>query len=88
MRHPTAEYVLAIIAPLLEHTNGLRDVAGLETAHELRITVWVRTARAKSIVIGRGGENIHAIQHLANERQHRDDPSLKVKIDVILGGDT
>ena len=86
MSHPTADYVTGIITPLVP-AGSLRYITGeAEGAATLRITVCVNTARAKSCVIGRGGENIHAIQHLANERQHRDDPALKVKIDVILAG--
>ena len=84
MQHATTEYVQALIGPLIP--GGLRKIDDALGASELRITVFVATALAKSKVIGRGGENIHAIQHLANERQHRDDPALKVRIDVILGG--
>jgi len=82
--HKTTIYVRNMIEPLIP--DGLRKVEDVLTSTELRITVVVATATAKSKVIGRGGENIHAIQHLAKERQHRDDPALKVRIDVVLSG--
>ena len=75
-------YVQTICEPLvrgmLRFDHEVRD-------GDLRVTIYVTTATAKSRLIGRGGENIHAIQHLAREFQIREDPSLRVKIDVILG---
>lgn len=83
--HGTTEYVQAMVRPLMTDA-GYRGIEDAVSDSELRITVFVTTSRAKSVVIGRGGENIHAIQHLARERQSRDDPRLKVRIDVILAG--
>lgn len=80
--HPTTEYVHALIAPLIP--EGLRAIKDVEGHGELRITVFVTSARAKGWIIGRGGENIHAIQHLARELQHHREPAVKVRIDVIL----
>lgn len=76
--------VKAIVESLVGLSVRIEDTV---TDHSLRIAVYVTTARAKSLIIGRGGENIHAIQHLARERQRRDNPALKVSIDVILAGD-
>lgn len=83
--HPTSEYVLTLAVPLMP-AGGLFRITDHATASELRIAVYVTSAAAKARLIGRGGENINAIQHLAKERQHRDDPNLKVRIDVILAG--
>lgn len=81
----TTEYVLAMMVPLLP-PGGFGRITDAVTATELHITVFVTTANAKAKIIGHGGENIHAITHLARERQRRDNPALKVTIDVILGG--
>ena len=82
MSAATVRYVQTIIEPLV---RGLIRLDHEVRDGDLRGTIYVTTAMAKSRLIGRGGENIHAIQHLAREFQIREDANLRVKIDVILG---
>lgn len=82
---PTTAYVSVMVSALAP-VGGVRRITESAMSRELRIAVYVTSASAKARVVGWGGENIHAIQHLAREHHRRIDPGVKVNIDVILGG--
>ena len=81
----TAAYVQSIIAPLIP--DGLQRIEDRASPEGLRIRVYVTTSSAKARVIGKGGETIHAIFHLAREYQRKVDLGVRLDIDVILGGE-